>query len=360
MAKEEISTTGYAKNYAEFDEPIELDSTTTTKTVFRAHMSDRGVGGEIIRYKLGLDGKNEDIKQNFNSIPAGEGVKIRLSSNAVSALLDGISKYNEIRNSGISTGRRNYSIVSADDCVISDKNAAELAKYLIKSGSYRSLWGKLSSESPEIATALADSRIQQSRRESLAIFERFIADEKTSENQWQKFFESNKWIFGLGLRYQILEIDCPQATYGGTTIYGNGTQKGDFLAYTQASTKYTCLVEIKKATTNLLEKEKYRNGAYRISSELAGAVAQLQANCGTWEIEGATLSQNRDVLGDIHTVQPKGLLIIGNTFELSNDRGKWTSFERFRQNLRNPEVITFDELKARAEFIVEDFTNGEL
>lgn len=355
MAKEEFYTRGYTDNYAEFDDPIELSSTPTTRTVFQAHMSDKGIGGDLIRYKLGPNGEKEPVKQNFTHIKAGDGVKIELNNVAVSKLVEEILKYEEIRKkNGISKGIQRHSVVSEDDYVISDKHIAKAIKNMVESGSAQDFWELIAKESPDIATALADSKIQQSRRESLDEFEKLLSDEETDEAKWQDFFERNKWIFGLGLKYQILKIEETQALYGGTAINGKGGQKGDFLTSTRAEAKFTCLVEIKKSSTNLLESERYRNGAYRISKELAGAIAQLQTNCATWEIEGSRNDQNRDIMGDVHTVQPKGLLVVGNTAELSKDREKWSSFERFRQNLQNPEIITFDELKERADFIVKE------
>ena len=55
---------------------------------------------------------------------------------------------------------------------------------------------------------------------------------------------------------------------------------------------------------------------------------------------------------NIYTINPKGILIIGNTEELQ-DRAKIETFEMFRSNISNPEIITFDELYERAKFIVE-------
>ena len=354
MAKENIYATGYAKNFAKFDDPIELCSTSTTKTVFEAHMSDKGIGGELIRYKLGADGKTEPIRQDFRNMKAGDGVKIELSSDAITLLCNSVLKFEEIRKTGISTGNQKYSVIDNNDYVISNKQLANSIKSLVERGSALDFWNSLSSESPDIASALEDARIQHSRREALSEFNELISNDSTTESEWQAFFERNKWIFGLGLRYQILDTNETQAIYGGVSISGKGGQKGDFLLNTKAAAKFTCLVEIKKATTELLDTSQYRNGAYKISTELAGAISQLQANCATWEIEGSKLEQNRDILGDVHTVQPKGLLIIGNTSELTSDRHKLESFERFRRNLQNPEIITFDELKERAEFIVDE------
>ena len=37
-----------------------------------------------------------------------------------------------------------------------------------------------------------------------------------------------------------------------------------------------------------------------------------------------------------------------------NSRDKANSFERFRRELRNPEIITYDELLERARYIIEE------
>ncbi len=44
--------------------------------------------------------------------------------------------------------------------------------------------------------------------------------------------------------------------------------------------------------------------------------------------------------------------MIGNTSELKC-WNKQNSFERFRREIRNPEIITYDELYERTRFIVE-------
>ena len=97
----------------------------------------------------------------------------------------------------------------------------------------------------------------------------------------------------------------------------------------------------------------YRNGAWRISNELAGAIAQVQANCAQWEISGSRTDQNRELLQSYYTVSPKGIVVIGNTNELDSLE-KRNSFERFRREIRCPEIITYDELHARIRFLVGD------
>jgi hypothetical protein len=53
----------------------------------------------------------------------------------------------------------------------------------------------------------------------------------------------------------------------------------------------------------------------------------------------------------ISTITPRSILVIGNTGEL-DDFDKRNAFELLRCNLRNPDIVTFDELYERAKYIV--------
>jgi len=54
--------------------------------------------------------------------------------------------------------------------------------------------------------------------------------------------------------------------------------------------------------------------------------------------------------------QPRAFVVVGSLDEFRTDQGtneqRFSSFELFRRNMVNPEVITFDELFERARFIV--------
>ena len=82
-------------------------------------------------------------------------------------------------------------------------------------------------------------------------------------------------------------------------------------------------------------------------------MSQLQSNCRTWVVEGSRQDENREVLrqAGIETCEPKGILVIGNTEQLDGDINRRMTFELFRRNLHNPEVITYDELLSRAELL---------
>lgn len=87
---------------------------------------------------------------------------------------------------------------------------------------------------------------------------------------------------------------------------------------------------------------------------MVGGVTQLQSNCRRWAIEGSRQEHNRQELErrGVYTYEPKGILVIGSTAQLVDDIDKQATFELFRRNLHTPEVITFDELLARAQFLL--------
>lgn len=194
------------------------------------------------------------------------------------------------------------------------------------------------------------------RREKLEKFKAGLDSKVSEELKWQGFFESNKWIFGYGLNYQILKQEQAQPHYGGTRVDGTGGQKGDYLTSTEGEINFTVLVEIKTPVTPLLQgTAEIRNGAWSLSKSLTDAISQIQANIAMWEISGSGQPENRDEFEGrgVYTVRPKGIIVIGSLGELDT-RSKRETFQRFRKSLHGIEILTFDELYNRAKFIVEN------
>jgi hypothetical protein len=191
------------------------------------------------------------------------------------------------------------------------------------------------------------------RKEQLAEFEGDLIWYGSAEEHWQEFFHNNKWIFGYGLNYVILDVNG-HAYVGGKDVEGHGGQNPDFLGITQGNVKFSVIVEIKTPNTDLLRgDQEIRSGAWSLSKELTDAVAQLQANTDEWNVGGSRTRQNQAKLKDVQTITPKGILVIGSLQQIQDTQSKIFTFERFRRSLSNIEIITFDELLERARYIVE-------
>ena len=192
-----------------------------------------------------------------------------------------------------------------------------------------------------------------------------IKDKKdtTYEGLWQKYFEKNQWIFGYGLGYLFLSsLDDKklEQVVSGYNFNSPG-KRVDALMKTKGIISSLCFIEIKTHRTKLLDNKPYRSGCWAPSKELAGAISQVQGTVASaLESLSNKLSVNDDEGNpsgeELFSYQPKSYLVIGSLDEFKNENGvnkdKYRSFELYRKNVTNPEIITFDELYERAKYIV--------
>lgn len=213
-------------------------------------------------------------------------------------------------------------------------------------------WARAGKDLPE---ALAHAAIWRHKAKETTRFREHLDGVDWDERDWQKFFEENHWIFGYGLRPQFLHLLHDKPNLGGTDITGKGGQLGDFLLMTEAEVRFTVLVEIKRPDCRLLEDSLYRNRVYKLGDDLIGGVLQLQQQRWRWDNRGSRTDENKDLLESqqIFTHEPRSILVVGNTYELRGNSDKRRTFETFRQNLLQPEILTYDELLFRTEHMVE-------
>lgn len=350
---------------AHVNEPIIIDEKSTTRRIFIADLNDaklelsETVSGTIIHQRKNSKNEWEDIEAiNLTKLKGGEGVKIRFNSSQLRKLFIGLQKLYKLSEKGIQFGEKEYIVGIANEIIKVPKERSRFIKQLLEKDYGEEIWDELVESSPDLATRLSIARLQSERELALAKFEDNL-DANKDERFWQDFFNENQWIFGYGLKYYFLNQLTDQPNYGGSNYEGKGNQKGDFLLTTEAEMRFTVLVEIKTPKTPLLAKfngkhRKYRNGAWQLSSQLLGGVSQIQINCKTWWKNSST-EENIEKLreNNIYTVNPNGILVVGKTDEL-NKRTKVETFEIFRRNLNNPDIITFDELYQRAKFIAQN------
>ncbi|WP_022923619.1 Shedu immune nuclease family protein [Serinicoccus marinus] len=193
------------------------------------------------------------------------------------------------------------------------------------------------------------------------------------EGAWQRLLEENPWILGLSLGGQLYtswDEEQLEQVVTGRHIGGVG-KRTDALMRTAGIIRSMVFAEIKHHQTDLLASE-YRPGCWRPSAELSGALVQVQQ---TVHLAVQTLSDylpDHDAEGAMlpsgtFLLRPRSFVIAGSMKQLLGSSGgpipdKVRSFELFRRNLQEPEVITFDELLARAEWhvqVAEELSNAD-
>lgn len=211
------------------------------------------------------------------------------------------------------------------------------------------------------------------RKRGLQIFKRLISENDywkvyatencqsthSEEKTFQYFFEKNQWIFGYGLDYRYQNILQREAHLSDAELNGKNTVIGDYLL---GDRMFTTFIELKKPSTNLFGNSTNRSNSWKLSNDLIDSFSQILEHKASGllklekpqYIDGEPLQQK--------AFDSKVILIIGNWNELDDSSNtlerdiKMKTFELFRRDSRNVEILTFDELYDRATFIVEGNT----
>ena len=172
----------------------------------------------------------------------------------------------------------------------------------------------------------------------------------SSEEFWQVQFQSHSLALAQIFSVPVTLIEG-KAYVGGQGIDRSDARFVDFL-FSGGNTSEAILIEIKTPVTPLIQKTAYRKNVYSPSSQLTGSVVQIADYRRTISREFDNL--NRDKNLNLSAFNPKSLIIIGNTMELSDNK-KRSSFDMFRSSVQNTDIVTFDELFLKIERLAELF-----
>lgn len=176
------------------------------------------------------------------------------------------------------------------------------------------------------------------------------------EKTWQYFFEKNQWIFGYGLDYRFQQILQREVHLTSAELNGSNTVIGDYLL---GDKFFTTFIEIKKPSTSIFGIEKNRSNSWRLSNDLIDSVSQILEHKASGLIRFNNVQYISGEPDKHKAYDSKVILIIGDWSELERSNStqekeiKKKTFELFRRDSRNIEILTFDELYERACFIAE-------
>lgn len=159
-----------------------------------------------------------------------------------------------------------------------------------------------------------------------------------AEARWQDFFNENPFVLNMAFGYPVIKVRG-QASVGGRKLSGDGEKITDFLVK-NSLTNNTAIFEIKTPQTPILNKTPFREGVFTPSADLSGSINQTLDQKYQFQKQIAHIKDNTR-LYDIESYNVHCCLVIGVTPD-GDDRKK--SFELFRRNSKDVEIVTFDEL----------------
>jgi len=166
------------------------------------------------------------------------------------------------------------------------------------------------------------------------------------EKFWQQQLERHSFVLAQLFAYPVIVLQR-EAYVGGKNVSGRLGNFNDFLLKA-LSTNNVAFVELKTPGTPLLTDQPYRGDVYNVGRELSGAVGQVLNQRQRFLTDFASLRNNSRGL-EFEAFNPKCFVVAGNSAELSDDERKARSFELNRNNWKDVQVVTFDELFGRVE-----------
>lgn len=194
-------------------------------------------------------------------------------------------------------------------------------------------------------------------------FEYYREDRKINESGeeviWHHFFKENDWIIGLNTDIRFIRDFLSEQKIGTENSQGKGSPKLDLLGISY----FTTLIELKTSNTKIFKTAKSSNSrtnTWDFTTDFIEAYSQTLS-------QRTEIHKNKEIIEEtgkkldteVHRIlDPKSVLIFGNrNIEFPHNRSvensiKSDCFERFRRDIRNLEIITYDELFERAYHIV--------
>lgn len=272
----------------------------------------------------------------------------------------------------VDTGRfnRKYKVVTADYAqflrTLDTPDKIKAITELIRSGNF---------SIDEIKSLIYESRKRVLKRFLWLLRNKSIKEGVTSrafyrakfkligeESIWHHFLKENDWILGLNADLRFTSEYIDEAKIGVEQSDGKGSPKVDFLGVTN----YTTLVELKTPDTPIFKAQRgshSRTNTWEFSTEFISGISQCLGQKLTMDEsyavktiideDGKVISKNA-----VYNADVKVVFVIGCRYSQFPHDGvidntiKSKTFELFRRNNRNVEIITYDELFERTYHIV--------
>lgn len=370
LVVQSVKTTSTSFDSA-YGEGIILRQTQTTRLVFQPEIvrnpnnEEACVRGTFVFQKKGKLGSWEDQKKSdLRSLTASEGIKLELKAQEVLTLVKNLQIYYTVYDQhGIVPGQMEFAVLDPED-------DSALRVLLDNEENIREILNRDSAKVlPAVFKTIAHVDVSQSTLEYLSTLNPDELNNVTSllnmtklhkalnvwndnadngdEAFWQEFFSDNPWIISQVFTSPVVIME-DQAYVGGKGVDNTGGKIVDFI-YRNKLTDNIALIEIKTPKTKLID-GKYRQGIYTVSRELSGAVSQMLSYKDSIQKEFYVLSNKSGTR--FCSFNSRCALVVGNTKSL-DDKDKKASFELFRAELKDVDIITFDELFAKTDLLLQ-------
>ncbi len=187
-------------------------------------------------------------------------------------------------------------------------------------------------------------------KKTLTKYKELLQASTMGEKRWQDFLRTHSWIFSSILAQPVILYQA-EAFVGGKKLDNTDGKITDFLLQNSLSDNISFL-EIKTHKTILCEQKSYRGSdVFSPSGELTGAMVQVLNQRDNFQKEYyANIAKSRkgkplNEAPTYETYNSRCVILCGLLSDLTPSQRP--AFELFRNNSKDVEIFTFDELEAK-------------
>lgn len=348
---------------------FELISKRNSKTICKVLFKKSTLTGKYLpRFEFRKEDDNGELKQ-----PQGKDIIVKFSESEEVLnfwkMIDFIQGFKELVEVG--DFQKHYKAISFENYILEfdDKSQEEKVKELVE------LVEKSKLSNIEIKEIIKNQRkitiygfyclLKNIKIHNKSPFDFYREDRKINEQGeeviWHHFFKENDWIIGLNVDIKFIRDFLSEQKIGTENSQGKGSPKLDLLGISY----FTTLIELKTSNSKIFKSNKgsnSRTNTWDFTSEFIEAYSQTLS-------QRTEIHKNKEIIDEdgikvdtdvFRILDPKSVLIFGNrNVEFPHNRVSENSiksdcFERFRRDIRNVEIITYDELFERAYHIVHN------
>lgn len=372
---EEYKVISTSRNSAECDEII-LRTTSKSRLVFKPlivnneRVKNASIKGFFIYQKKNDSGEWIEYKNlNLSDLSKGQWIKLEIKSEELLHLVkDLIGLYKIYRKEGIPYGKTTYLKIEEGLNELSKMSEEDLKNYFtLNKKAGVNIFSQLLSfvvkmeNTEQVINKLAKLEINSLQRLNSLIglsnlkknLENWNENRLNSnEEYWQTLFLNNSFLLSQIFPFPIVVVK-DKAYVGGKTFENVGGNFVDFLCKNSLS-QNAVLIEIKTPTIKLLG-SKYRS-IYNVSQELSGSLIQLTNY--RYLLNKNFINLKSEYENNLSGFHPQCVIIAGNISEELQSEKQKKSFELFRQNLKDVQILSYDELFKKVESLVDLFEQG--
>lgn len=162
------------------------------------------------------------------------------------------------------------------------------------------------------------------------------------EEYWQQIFSNHPSILS-NVFPAVIHLIANKPYLGGKSFENRDGVLSDLLY--SAGDKNVAIFELKTPCCQLMDKNEYRANVYSPSKELCGAIVQAKNQKDTFMKNYYSICNSK-----FESYDPRIIILIGRKDKLNENQKN--SFELFRRELKDIEIVTYDELIYKSKAIL--------